>query len=93
MKRETSFGTMETLLQKDGKVISEVLDFEREGRAHSHEDWEICYVLEGGGTIINGNERVHVKKGSICKIPPHTDHWMIPDPKMQVLLVYSNIPG
>jgi len=89
MKRKTSFGTMETLLEKDGQIVSEVLVFHKEGRGHKHPLWEICYITDGEGIIVNGDKREQVKKGSVCKIPPHTDHWMIPQDYMEVLLVYS----
>jgi len=92
MKRKTSFGTMEPLFEKDGHIVSEVLIFEKEGRGHKHPLWEICYVTEGKGVIVNGDEREQVKKGSVCKIAPNTDHWMIPEDYMEVLLVYSPNP-
>ncbi|BDD12265.1 hypothetical protein FUAX_46970 (plasmid) [Fulvitalea axinellae] len=91
-KRKTSFGEMETLLEREGKIVSERLYFEREGRGHTHNVWEICYVIAGQGVIVNGEERVEVKKGDVCKIPPNAEHWMIPDPDMEVLLVYSPNP-
>ncbi|NNC81973.1 MAG: cupin domain-containing protein [Flavobacteriales bacterium] len=93
MKKNTSFGSMQTLMERDGQIISEYLEFEREGRGHSHERWEICHVTAGSGVIVNGEERIEVSKGSMCKIPPHTEHWMIPDPTMEVLLVYSDTEG
>ena len=92
MKRNTSFGTMETLVEREGKIISELLVFEKEGRSHAHEEWEICYVVSGEGLIVVGDERVSVTKGSVCKIPPHTPHWMIPQPHFEILLVYAQTP-
>lgn len=89
-KRQASFGSIEVLLEKDGSVVSELLTFEKEGRGHPHEQWEICHVVDGGGVIVIGEEERSVSKGSICKIPPHTTHWMKPDPIMQTLLVYSD---
>ncbi len=91
-KRTTSFGTMETLVEKDGEIISEYLVFERNGRGHFHDVWEICYVTEGKGTIVNGENAIRVTKGDVCKIPPNTNHWMEPNPHMEVLLVYTNQP-
>ena len=93
MVKKTSFGTMETILEKDGKIISEHLVFEKSGRSHLHDEWEICHVIAGGGIIVNGKNEVKVEKGSICKIPPNTGHWMIPEPYMEVLLVYSENEG
>lgn len=88
--KTTSFGTMQTLLEVEGQIKSEFLTFEREGRGHVHEQWEICYVTSGSGVIFMGEERVQVQKGDVCKIPPRTNHWMKPEPKMEILLVYSD---
>ncbi|TNE72363.1 cupin domain-containing protein [bacterium] len=88
--RKTSFGTMRTLLEKNGNIIAEHLTFENEGWGHSHDLWEICYITEGQGIIFVGEKEVHVKDGDVCKIPPNTNHWMKPEPYMEILLVYSN---
>ena len=93
MKKKTSFGFLEVLLEYDTCVVSEVLEFEREGRGHSHDQWEICHVIEGGGVIVVGDVEVEVSRGSICKIPPGTTHWMKPNPTMKTLLVYSEREG
>lgn len=90
MITKTSFGTIEILLEKEGKVVTELLNFEREGRGHIHQQWEICYVLNGEGIIVNGNKKVEVKKGDVCKIPPNTNHWMIPNVRLEILIVYSD---
>lgn len=88
-KKNTSFGTMETLLEKDGNIVAELLTFSKEGRGHSHKVWEICYITEGKGIIYIGDNIVNVKKGDVCEIPPQTNHWMKPEPYMEILLVYS----
>ena len=90
MITKTSFGTIKILLEKEGEVISELLTFEKEGRGHIHQQWEICYVLNGKGVIVNGNKKIEVEKGDICKIPPNTNHWMIPDVNLEILIVYSD---
>lgn len=82
---------METLLERDGNIVTELLYFEKEGRSHAHPLWEICYVLDGSGIIVVGDDKVSVKKGSVCKIPPNTRHWMIPDNTLEILLVYSEL--
>jgi quercetin dioxygenase-like cupin family protein len=84
--RKTSFGTMKTLLEKDGHSIAEHLTFDKEGRGHSHNTWEICYITEGQGIIFSGETEHHVKEGDVCKIPPNTNHWMKPEPYMEILL-------
>ncbi len=90
MYRKTSFGHMETILEREGQVISELLYFKTKGRSHLHDSWENCCVTAGSGTIVIGKKAIEVKQGSTCKIPPHTDHWMVPDAGgMEVLLVYS----
>ena len=92
MITKTSFGTIEILLEKEGQIISEFLTFQKEGRGHIHQQWEICYVQEGSGVIVNGDEKIEVKKGDVCKIPPNTNHWMIPKINLEILLVYSDNP-
>lgn len=88
--KQTSFGAMKTLHENAGEVVSEVLYFEREGRGHSHEKWEMCHVTKGGGVIVVGDKDVVVTAGDLCLIPPYTTHWMKPDPIMEVILVYSH---
>ena len=88
-KRITSFGTMEKLLEKNGSIKAEFLTFDKEGRGHSHKQWEICYIIEGKGIIYVGEDKVEVVEGDVCKIPPSTNHWMKPEPYMEILLVYS----
>ena len=90
MSTKTSFGTLEILLEKEGEVISELLTFQKEGRGHKHNKWEVCYVLDGEGIIVNGVKRVEVIKGDVCKIAPNTNHWMIPKSDLEILIVYSD---
>lgn len=90
MKRKTSFGTMETLVEREGQIVSELLFFEKEGRSHQHDAWEICHIIGGSGTIVIDQERVDVQSGDICNIPPNAAHWMIPDKWMEIILVYTN---
>jgi len=90
MITKTSFGTLDVLLEKEGEVVSELLTFNREGRGHKHNKWEICYVLDGKGVIVNGNEKINVSKGDVCKIAPNANHWMIPESELEILIVYSD---
>lgn len=92
MERKTSFGSLEVLLERDGKVKSELLKFARQGRPHAHAEVEVCYVTEGRGVIICGEEEIAVEKGDVCNIPPHTPHYMRPEGFMEILLVYHNRP-
>jgi len=96
-KRKTSFGSLEPLLIRNGKVITELAIFHSNGKSHKHDQWEICYVLSGKGRIIynfwaNGINKTEVETGAIVKIPPNRDHWMEVDEgnTMEILLVYSN---
>jgi len=91
MIRETSFGSIEVLLEEDDMVICELLKFHREGRSHVHEKhWEICQILEGSGVIVDGDKRVEVKKGDQYNIAPGNPHWMIPDDYLEILIEYTN---
>jgi len=90
MITKTSFGTIEILLEKNGEIITELLTFQKEGRGHIHNNWEICYILDGSGMIVNGDKKVEVTKGDVCKIPPKTNHWMIPSDYLEILIVYSD---
>jgi mannose-6-phosphate isomerase-like protein (cupin superfamily) len=90
MKRRTSFGTLEVLLEKEGNIICEHLFFERSGRSHKHEQTEICQIIGGSGVIIRGEEEIFVKKGDMCTIPPNVDHYMIPNEEnMEIVIVYK----
>ncbi|PIN90944.1 hypothetical protein COU60_01215 [Candidatus Pacearchaeota archaeon CG10_big_fil_rev_8_21_14_0_10_34_76] len=88
---ETSFGSLEPLLEHEGKLVAELATFHKEGRSHTHDDWEICYVIKGEGIIISGENKHGVKEGSVVLIPPKTGHWMIQsgDKELKILLVYS----
>jgi quercetin dioxygenase-like cupin family protein len=86
--RETSFGFMEVLAEADGKPLVEFLHFERNGRSHSHDEWEVVSVTAGGGKIMVGEKVVEVRTGDTCRIPPHTLHWMEPDGSMDILISY-----
>lgn len=88
--KSTSFGTAQTMLEKNGTVIAEHLTFDMKGRGHSHHQWEVCFVTEGSGTVFYGDEKIEVEAGDVCKIPPHTNHWMEPEPYMEALLVYTD---
>lgn len=87
-RKETSFGFLELLAEKDGQPLVEFLHFETNGRNHHHDEWEVCRVTSGGGVIVVGEERVQVQVGDTCRIPPRTDHWMEPDGHLDVMLVY-----
>ena len=62
MKLSTSFGTLEILLKRNGEVVTELLYFEREGRGHTHDSWENCYILSGSGWIMVGETKVAVRR-------------------------------
>ena len=91
-KRTTSFGSLEPLLIRDDKIVTELATFTSMGKSHKHDQWEICYVLSGNGYIVIEDDASHqVKPGSVVKIPPNKGHWMdIDTGKMEILLVYSD---
>jgi len=96
-KQITKFGSLEPLLIRDGKIVTELATFHSNGRSHKHDQWEVCYVLSGKGSIhIDQEEDFYiVEKGSVVEIPPNTGHWMELDhgDKMEILLVYSDNPS
>lgn len=85
---------MYTCKDKDGAIIWEELHFKREGRGHIHSTWENCLVLEGSGWIMVGEEKVFVKQGQWCQIPPMTNHWMIPQKNVpfKIIITYTHSP-
>ncbi len=91
MIKSTSFGSMLTIEDEHGKILWEYLVFEREGRAHTHQTWENCYVTAGIGTIVIDDQKVKVQKGEWCHIPPGAAHWMIPlEAPFELILYYSD---
>lgn len=84
MKKETSFGLMEILNENP---LVERMTFEREGKSHTHNQTEYCYVLEGSGRIVGAN-REDVAEGDLVSIPPQTDHYMIPSQSPFKLLIF-----
>lgn len=81
---------MEVPVARGEEPIVERLGFERNGRAHQHDMWEHCRVVDGSGIIVVGEERVAVQAGDTCQIPPHTDHWMEPHGWMEIVLMYTH---
>lgn len=76
---KTSFGSLQPIFKIDSKINIEYLIFEKEGRAHQHNEYESFFVTAGQGIIVNGEERVSVKPGDLVLVNPNTDHWMIPE--------------
>ena len=91
----TSFGSLEPILERDGRVISEVAIFHSRGKEHVHDYDELCFVLDGRGYIEVDDGSPHqtvrheVKRGSFVVIPAGAGHWMdLDDGIMTILLVY-----
>ncbi len=85
-ERKTSFGSMEILSEQP---LVERMTFNAEGKSHSHEVSEFCYVLAGSGKIVGANKE-NVAEGDFCSIPPKTLHHMIPEKTpFKVLIFYS----
>lgn len=96
MKRNTSFGSLETLVEKNGHLVAELATFNKNGRPHTHDETEVCYVTSGTGSIIqilpNGERKVsEVKAGDVVNIPPNTSHWMeVKAEELEILIVYTS---
>lgn len=95
MSVSTSFGLLETLVEKSGNVVAELATFNKNGRPHIHDQYEICHVLSGSGKIIqlvNGSRIVSdVTVGDMVTIPSHVSHWMeVENTTMEILIVYSD---
>ena len=92
--RPTSFGSMYTCYIDQGEILYEDLVFEREGRGHTHNQWENCLITEGSGIIVIDEERIEVTAGNWCHIPPTSNHWMIPtETPFKLTLTYSDSPS
>lgn len=91
-KHKMFFGERQSLLKQKGKVVLEFLTFNKEGRDHSHQQYESCYVISGTGKIISGKKVHTVKAGSFVTIPPKTLHWMIPAKHnpLQIIILYHD---
>lgn len=92
-KRETSFGTLEILLERNNEVVSELLNFRKNGYGHTHKKWEIVVVTKGSGTVFYGNQtpqKVWLQTGDSLHIPPNTNHWMEPDTVFEIIITYAN---
>jgi len=94
MMKKTSFGTMQTLFEKDHKIAAEFLSFESEGRSHTHDQYETCYISSGNGEIAIGEETWWVEPHTLITIPPNTPHWMIPgdETPLDILIFYHDEP-
>ncbi len=42
---------------------------------HTHEDWEVRWVISGEVTIGTKDATYHLKPGDYLEMPPHTPHW------------------
>lgn len=76
------------VLSKNPRI--ERMTFNKEGRPHEHDVYEYCYVLSGSGTVM-GSDKVVVSENDLCKIPPNTLHWMIPEKKPFTLLIFYDV--
>ncbi len=92
--RKTSFGKMKNLLTRDRRKAVEFLSFEQEGRTHTHEQYETCYVFSGTGNIVIGEQWHWVEPSSLITIPPKMPHWMVPsgDVPLDILIFYHREP-
>ena len=83
-KTKTSFGSIE-ILSENPRI--ERMIFNKEGKSHKHDTYEFCYVLSGSGRVV-GADKEDVIRGDLCKVPPDTSHWMIPNKKPFSLVIF-----
>ncbi len=86
-ERKTSFGFLEILSEQP---LVERMTFNTEGKSHSHEVLEFCYILEGSGKIVGANKE-EVVADDFVSIPSGTEHYMIPTERpFEILIFYGN---
>lgn len=61
-----------------------------ESRLHKHmKSFQVCYVVEGSGEFLVGDELFHAKQGSCINIPPGVPHRVGSKAGMRMLMVYT----
>jgi quercetin dioxygenase-like cupin family protein len=72
------------------EVIDETCKPGFQSRLHIHtKSYQTCYVMEGSGEFLVGNERFSGEKGSCVHIPPGVPHQVSSQNGMRMLMVYS----
>lgn len=78
--RDTKWGAMASIYTfEQGHRSVEVMVFNKPGRDHEHEVYEIAMCINGHGSINVGENRYELSKDQALVIPPNTPHHMIPD--------------
>jgi quercetin dioxygenase-like cupin family protein len=61
-----------------------------QSRLHIHtKSYQTCYVMEGSGEFLVGDERMSAEKGACVHIPPGIPHQVSSKDGMRMLMVYS----
>lgn len=88
----TSFGGLQPAAwDNNNELVAELAFFYKNGKSHTHEKYEVCYITQGEGYIVYGDKKAKVTLGDTVEIPPNTPHWMEVDygKTMVILLVYT----
>ncbi len=61
-----------------------------QSRLHYHmKSFQVCYVIEGSGEFLLGDETVHAKAGACVSIPPGVPHKVSSAAGMKMVMLYS----
>ncbi len=61
-----------------------------ESRLHFHsKSYQVCYVIEGSGEFLVGDEMFHAKAGSCINIPSGVPHRVGSKAGMRMIMIYS----
>jgi quercetin dioxygenase-like cupin family protein len=72
------------------EVIDETCKPGFRSRLHIHtKSYQTCYVMEGSGEFLVGDQRYNGEKGSCVHIPPGVPHQVSSQNGMRMLMVYS----
>ena len=72
------------------EVLDEICKPGFQSRLHLHtKSYQTCYVMEGSGDFLVGEETFHADTGSCVHIPPGIPHQVTSQNGMRMLMVYS----
>ena len=55
--------------------IDQHIDYRLEAKLHSHEAWELYYVVKGRGTRMAGDTLLPFSEGDVALLPPSMHHY------------------
>jgi mannose-6-phosphate isomerase-like protein (cupin superfamily) len=72
------------------EVLDEICKPGFQSRLHLHlKSYQTCYVMEGNGNFLVGDETFHADTGACVHIPPGVAHQVSSKDGMRMLMVYS----